>query len=121
MTNRPILVLLAAIGAEFINVSARADAVADRLEKLRPALAQLCSVPVAQWRYHQPDVPDGEQPNLDGQAPGRAWRRDFRGRAKTPRFGFDPPLRFPAKWRGIPWMAFPFALTWASMMTVNCM
>ena len=69
--------LLALAGFLFC-ARAGADALTDRLEIIKTNMIQQFSVPVDHWRFHQPDIANGEQTNFDDTdwtnvAPGFSW------------------------------------------------
>ena len=66
------------LAAVLFCVRAGADPLTDRLEPLETGLSQQFSVPLGQWRFHQPDVSSAEQPEFDDTgwrqvAPGFSW------------------------------------------------
>jgi alpha-mannosidase len=77
---RIIRIILSLFGAAcFTSVSlAGVEDLTNRLENLRPQVVRQFSVPVEQWRFHQPAVPSAEQPDFDDSSwqsvsPGFSW------------------------------------------------
>jgi alpha-mannosidase len=69
--------VLAFIGI-LISARADADALTDRLEILQTNMTRQFSMPLEHWRFHQPDIANGEQTNFDDTdwtnvAPGFSW------------------------------------------------
>ncbi len=78
MTQQRLSPILLALAGAWWCLQANADPLTDRLDQLRTNLIQQFSVPLEQWRFHQPDIASAGQPAFDDSswrevAPSFSW------------------------------------------------
>lgn len=96
----PAFIVLACIAGDN-DSRAHADEFTNRLERMRPQIVRLFSVPLTPWRFHEPAVAGAEQPDFDDSAwqsvsPAYSWDGDMTNA------WFRAKITIPATVRGQP-------------------